>query len=95
MQNLIYEWLIFQNSPKFEPKSENFEKSGDFAKNLAQFSLIGDNMNGSFSLKNWHMYGSTFTFPVPCSKTNLSTPWVIAPPFQASVTLQYFEGSLD
>ena len=49
MQNLLYEWVNFQNCPKFDAKfKEILEKLGNFAQNLAQ------------KWANWYMNGSLF-----------------------------------
>ena len=37
MQNLVYEWMDFQNVPKIGSNlRKDLEKSGDFAQNLTQ-----------------------------------------------------------
>ena len=63
MQNLVFEWVDFQNFSKFE------KKLGNFGQNLAQNWAVWY-MNGSLFFKNWYLYGSTFKFPLACPYQN-------------------------
>ena len=51
MQNLEYEWVDFQNFPKFEPKLDSNlnKKNGNFGQNLAKNRM------------DWYMNGFTFS----------------------------------
>ena len=72
MQNLVYEWVIFQNFAKFEPK---LEKIGNFVQNLAQ-NWADWYMNGLLFLEKLVFVWVYFQIPwrhIP-TKPNLSTP---------------------
>ena len=74
-KNLVFEWVNFQNSPKFEIKRKFEEKkSGNFGQNLAQ-NQADCIMNGLLFLQKLvYLYGSTFKFQVAHTYQNHRPP---------------------
>ena len=75
MQNLVYEWSIFQNVSKLEKIGKNQVILLKIWSKIEQVA-IGIWM-GHFFLKIWYLYGSLFKF---CGSTSIPKPNLSTPP---------------